>query len=56
MESIIERMKNLLDEEKTRSAWGRGIKEYAAELVDDLAATFREHFNINYIEIFNNFE
>jgi hypothetical protein len=35
--TIIEKMKKALDEEKTRSAWGRGVKEYAAELVDDLA-------------------
>jgi hypothetical protein len=29
-------MKKALDEEKTRSAWGRGVKEYAAELIDEL--------------------
>lgn len=34
--SIIEKMKKALAEEKTRSAWGRGVKEYAAELVADL--------------------
>lgn len=37
MASIIEKMKKELAEERTRSAWGRGVKEYAAELVDDLA-------------------
>lgn len=34
--TIIEKMKKALDEEKTRSAWGRGVKEYAAELIDEL--------------------
>lgn len=36
MTSIIEKMKKALDEEKTRSAWSRGVKEYAAELIDEL--------------------
>lgn len=36
MTSIIEKMKKALDEEKTRSAWSRGVKEYAAELIGDL--------------------
>lgn len=31
-----EKMKKALDEEKARSAWGRGVKEYAAELIGDL--------------------
>jgi hypothetical protein len=35
--SIIEKMKKELAGEKTRSAWGRGVKEYASELVADLA-------------------
>ena len=34
--AIIEKMKKALDEEKPRSAWGRGVKEYAAELIGDL--------------------
>ena len=32
-----EKMKKALGEEKARSAWERGVKEYAAELIDDLA-------------------
>lgn len=36
-----EKMKKALDEEKTRSAWGRGVKEYATELLDDLAEAIR---------------
>lgn len=35
--SIIEKIKKSLAEEEARSAWGRGVKEYAAELVSDLA-------------------
>lgn len=34
---IIEKMEKALAEEKTRSSWGRGVKEYAAELIADLA-------------------
>ena len=34
--SIIEKMKKALAEEKTRSACGRGVKEYAAELIAEL--------------------
>lgn len=34
--NIIEKMKKALLKEKTRSAWGRGVKEYAAELIEGL--------------------
>lgn len=34
--SIIQKMKKALAEEKTRSSWDRGVKEYAAELIADL--------------------
>ena len=36
-----EKMKKALDEEKTRSAWGRGVKEYAAELISELDEAIR---------------
>jgi hypothetical protein len=34
--SIIEKMKKSLSEEKARSAWDKGVKKYAAELIADL--------------------
>lgn len=41
MTSIIEKMKKALDEEKTRSAWERGVKEYASELIAELDESIR---------------
>lgn len=39
--NIIEKMRKALEEEPTRSAWGRGVKEYAAGLVADLAESIK---------------
>lgn len=36
-----EKMKKALNEERTRSAWGRGVKEYAAELINELDEAIR---------------
>lgn len=33
----IEKMRELLEAEKARSAWDRGVKVYASELLDELA-------------------
>lgn len=32
----IEQIKQAIEQEKTRSAWGRGVKAYALELVEEL--------------------
>lgn len=34
-----------IDESKTRSAWARGVKEYAEELIEDLDSNFIEDLN-----------
>lgn len=44
MASIIEKMKKALDEEKTRSAWDKGVKEYATELIADLAENINDGY------------
>ena len=35
---IIEKISETVSNEKTRSAWGRGVRAYALELVHNLAA------------------
>lgn len=47
---ITEKMINVLEAEKARSAWERGIKEYAAELIEELAeAIDGGYFTAEYI-------